>query len=72
MMTPDELGPLEGLHIGTRLNDQVVQDALLGEMIFDIPTILESTPRSRAWSAATSSPQELRAVSVLSAHLPCG
>ena len=41
MMTPDELGPLEGLRIRTRLNDQVVQDALLGEMIFDIPTILE-------------------------------
>ena len=41
MVTPDELGPLEGLRIRTRLNDQVVQDALLGEMIFDIPTILE-------------------------------
>ena len=41
MMTPDELGPLDGLRIRTRLNDQVVQDALLGEMIFDIPTILE-------------------------------
>ena len=41
MMTPDELGQLEGHRIRTRLNDQVVQDASLGEMIFDIPTILE-------------------------------
>ena len=41
MMTPDELGKVEGRRIRTRLNDQVVQDASLGEMIFDIPTILE-------------------------------
>jgi 2-keto-4-pentenoate hydratase/2-oxohepta-3-ene-1,7-dioic acid hydratase in catechol pathway len=41
MMTPDEMGQLDGHRIRTRLNDQVVQDALLGEMIFDIPTILE-------------------------------
>jgi 2-keto-4-pentenoate hydratase/2-oxohepta-3-ene-1,7-dioic acid hydratase in catechol pathway len=41
MMTRDELGQLAGRRIRTRLNDQVVQDASLGEMIFDIPTILE-------------------------------
>jgi 2-keto-4-pentenoate hydratase/2-oxohepta-3-ene-1,7-dioic acid hydratase in catechol pathway len=41
MMTPDEIGQLEGHRIRTRLNDQLVQDASLGEMIFDIPTILE-------------------------------
>jgi 2-keto-4-pentenoate hydratase/2-oxohepta-3-ene-1,7-dioic acid hydratase in catechol pathway len=41
MMTPDELGELGELHICTRLNGQVVQDALLGQMIFDIPTIVE-------------------------------
>jgi 2-keto-4-pentenoate hydratase/2-oxohepta-3-ene-1,7-dioic acid hydratase in catechol pathway len=41
LMTPEELGPLEARRIRTRLNDEVVQDASLGEMIFDIPTILE-------------------------------
>jgi 2-keto-4-pentenoate hydratase/2-oxohepta-3-ene-1,7-dioic acid hydratase in catechol pathway len=41
MMTPDELGPLEARHIRTRLNDEVVQEAALGDMIFDLPTILE-------------------------------
>jgi 2-keto-4-pentenoate hydratase/2-oxohepta-3-ene-1,7-dioic acid hydratase in catechol pathway len=41
MVTPDELGPLEDHRIRTRLNDQVVQEAKLGEMIFDIPTIVE-------------------------------
>jgi 2-keto-4-pentenoate hydratase/2-oxohepta-3-ene-1,7-dioic acid hydratase in catechol pathway len=41
MMTPDELGELSALRIQTRLNGTVVQDALLGQMIFDIPTIIE-------------------------------
>jgi 2-keto-4-pentenoate hydratase/2-oxohepta-3-ene-1,7-dioic acid hydratase in catechol pathway len=41
MVTPDELGDLGGLRIQTRLNGEVVQDALLGQMIFDIPTIIE-------------------------------
>ncbi len=41
MMTADELGPLSGLRIATRLNGEVVQDAQLGQMIFDIPTIIE-------------------------------
>ena len=38
MMTPDELGDLPALRLQTRLNGEVVQDARLGEMIFDIPT----------------------------------
>ena len=38
LMTPDELGDLPDLRLQTRLNGQVVQDALLGQMIFDIPT----------------------------------
>lgn len=38
MMTPDELGPLPDLRLQTRVNGQVVQDARLGQMIFDIPT----------------------------------
>lgn len=41
IVTPDELGELGDLHIQTRLNGEVVQDAQLGQMIFDIPTILE-------------------------------
>ncbi len=40
MSTPDELGELHGLRISTRLNGETVQDAKLGEMIFDIPAIL--------------------------------
>jgi 2-keto-4-pentenoate hydratase/2-oxohepta-3-ene-1,7-dioic acid hydratase in catechol pathway len=38
MMTPDELGELSKLRLQTRVNGEVVQDALLGQMIFDIPS----------------------------------
>ncbi|QEL27020.1 fumarylacetoacetate hydrolase family protein (plasmid) [Bosea sp. F3-2] len=38
MATPDELGELPGLRLQTRVNGQIVQDALFGQMIFDIPT----------------------------------
>jgi 2-keto-4-pentenoate hydratase/2-oxohepta-3-ene-1,7-dioic acid hydratase in catechol pathway len=38
LMTPDELGDLPNLRLQTRVNGQIVQDALLGQMIFDIPT----------------------------------
>ncbi len=41
MVTPDELGELAELRISTRLNGEVVQDARLGQMIFDIPTVIE-------------------------------
>lgn len=41
MVTPDELGPLDALRLQTRVNGQVVQDAKLGEMIFDIPRQIE-------------------------------
>jgi 2-keto-4-pentenoate hydratase/2-oxohepta-3-ene-1,7-dioic acid hydratase in catechol pathway len=41
LATPDELGDLTNLRISTRLNGEVVQDARLGQMIFDIPTIIE-------------------------------
>ena len=41
MATPDELGDLSKLRISTRLNGDVVQDARLGQMIFDIPTIIQ-------------------------------
>ncbi|WP_460451109.1 fumarylacetoacetate hydrolase family protein [Alsobacter sp. SYSU BS001988] len=38
MMTPDELGALGALRLRTRLNGEVVQDAAIDQMIFDIPT----------------------------------
>ena len=41
MVTPDEVGPLAGLRIMTRLNGATVQEATLGDMIFDIPRIIE-------------------------------
>ena len=41
MVTPDEMGDLTDLHISTRLNGETVQDARLGQMIFDIPTVIE-------------------------------
>lgn len=41
MVTPNEVGELRELHIQTRLNGELVQDAQLGQMIFDVPTILE-------------------------------
>lgn len=41
MMTPDELGPLGELKLQTRLNGEVMQDALIKQMIFDIPRQIE-------------------------------
>jgi 2-keto-4-pentenoate hydratase/2-oxohepta-3-ene-1,7-dioic acid hydratase in catechol pathway len=41
LVTPDEVGVLDDLTIKTILNGEVVQDARLGQMIFDIPTIIE-------------------------------
>jgi 2-keto-4-pentenoate hydratase/2-oxohepta-3-ene-1,7-dioic acid hydratase in catechol pathway len=38
MVTPDELGELGSLRLQTRLNGEVVQDARIDQMIFDIPT----------------------------------
>jgi 2-keto-4-pentenoate hydratase/2-oxohepta-3-ene-1,7-dioic acid hydratase in catechol pathway len=40
LVTPDEVGPLAELKLVTRLNGQVVQETTLGDMIFDIPTII--------------------------------
>lgn len=40
MMTPDELGALDGLRLQTRVNGQVVQDATFDQMIFDVPRII--------------------------------
>lgn len=41
MMTPDELGPLAALRLQTRLNGEVVQEARIEQMIFDIATQIE-------------------------------
>ena len=40
LVTPDEVGPLAELKLQTRLNGSVVQDTRIGDMIFDIPTII--------------------------------
>ena len=41
MVTPDELGDLAPLRLQTRVNGQVVQDARIEQMIFDIPRQIE-------------------------------
>ncbi|MBR0816585.1 fumarylacetoacetate hydrolase family protein [Bradyrhizobium liaoningense] len=41
MMTPDELGELAELKLQTRLNGQVMQEARIKQMIFDIPRQIE-------------------------------
>lgn len=41
MMTSDELGPLDELKLETRLNGQVMQEARIKQMIFDIPRQIE-------------------------------
>lgn len=41
MVTPDEAGDLTPLRLQTRLNGQVVQEATISQMIFDIPRQIE-------------------------------
>ena len=41
MMTPDELGDVMPLRLQTPLNGQIVQDATIDQMIFDIPRQIE-------------------------------
>jgi len=41
MVTPDEAGDLLPLRLQTRLNGEVVQDATISQMIFDIPRQIE-------------------------------
>src|ERR1019366_5594445 len=40
LVTPDEVGPLGPQRIQTRLNGQVVQDARLDQMIFNVPKLI--------------------------------
>ena len=41
MVTPDEVGELGPQRLQTRVNGQVVQDALVSQMIFDVPRQIE-------------------------------
>lgn len=41
MVTPDEFGPLGSQRLQTRLNGQVMQDALLQDMVFPVPRLIE-------------------------------
>ncbi len=41
LVTPDELPSMDERTLTTRLNGEIVQQASLGQMIFDIPTIIE-------------------------------
>jgi 2-keto-4-pentenoate hydratase/2-oxohepta-3-ene-1,7-dioic acid hydratase in catechol pathway len=41
MMTPDEFGTIGPQRLRTRVNGEVVQDARLDQMIFDVPRIIE-------------------------------
>jgi 2-keto-4-pentenoate hydratase/2-oxohepta-3-ene-1,7-dioic acid hydratase in catechol pathway len=41
LVTPDEVGSLDDQKITTRLNGQIVQEAGLHQMIFDVPHIIE-------------------------------
>lgn len=41
MVTPDEFNNLSTRGIATRLNGEIVQQAKLGDMIFDLPTLIE-------------------------------
>ncbi len=41
LVTPDEVGELASLRIACHLNGETVQDAVLGDMIFDVPHLIE-------------------------------
>lgn len=41
LVTPDEIDDLGALRVQTRLNGELVQDQPVGDMIWDIPTVIE-------------------------------
>jgi 2-keto-4-pentenoate hydratase/2-oxohepta-3-ene-1,7-dioic acid hydratase in catechol pathway len=41
MITPDEAGPPAKMHLITRLNGEVMQDAPVSDLLFDIPALIE-------------------------------
>lgn len=40
VVTPDETGPYQDLHLTTRLNGEVMQHATLDDLVFDVPTLI--------------------------------
>jgi len=60
LVTPDELGKLEPLSIGTCLSSETMQSATLGDMIFSVPRIIAYvsgfTPLSPGDVIATGTP----------------
>lgn len=48
LVTPDELGPLAGVTLTTRLNGETMQHATLAQMIFSIPVIIAYLSRFTA------------------------
>jgi 2-keto-4-pentenoate hydratase/2-oxohepta-3-ene-1,7-dioic acid hydratase in catechol pathway len=40
LVTSDEVGPVEGLELVTRLNDEVVQQASVSDLIFSVPELV--------------------------------
>ena len=51
MMTPDEIGDLSQMEITTRLNGEVMQNAKLSQLIFDIPILISYVSKAMAWRA---------------------
>ncbi|MEN2977796.1 fumarylacetoacetate hydrolase family protein (plasmid) [Tistrella bauzanensis] len=45
LATPDELGPLADIRLKTWVNDELRQNAVLADLIFDIPTIIATISR---------------------------
>ena len=47
IVTTDEIRDVGKLHLLTRVNGEVRQDAMVSELIFDIPTLIETLRRGR-------------------------
>jgi 2-keto-4-pentenoate hydratase/2-oxohepta-3-ene-1,7-dioic acid hydratase in catechol pathway len=42
IVTPDEIDDIGAMHLVTRVNDEVRQDVKIADLIFDIPTLIET------------------------------
>lgn len=60
IVTPDEVGPFDGLRISTRLNGETVQSSTLDELIFSVPELIsycsQWTPLAPGDVIATGTP----------------
>lgn len=45
LVTPDELGPLDGLELSLEVNDEERQRARLGDLVFDVPALVADLSR---------------------------